>query len=159
MTKYLIATIAVLFTSLVPTYAKGEFYEICPVSAGSDRTLGPPFPESENWYGSEALAVILPNDGIWGVTGPTARIAVKLFIWSVGFEPGMESNLAVKIENLNRQPNDALVKGVTNAKAESLGGWTMLAGLDFPSSGCWRITAAYLGQSLSFVVETVDRGE
>jgi hypothetical protein len=37
-----------------------------------------------------------------------------------------------------------------------LGGWTMLAGIDFPSIGCWRLNLGYLGQSLSFVVETHD---
>jgi hypothetical protein len=32
----------------------------------------------------------------------------------------------------------------------------MLAGIDFPSAGCWRLTLNYLGQSLGFVVETLD---
>jgi len=127
----------------------------CPVTVGSD-SLGPPFPDAENWYGSESLAVILPDDGKWGITGPNARIAVKLFIWSIGFKPGMEENLAVRVESLSGGPNDAVVKGVTNAGADSLGGWTMLAGIDFPSAGCWRLTVDYLGQSLSFVVETLD---
>lgn len=127
----------------------------CPVTVGSD-SLGPPFPESENWYGSEALAVILPEDGRWGITGPNALIAVKLFVWSAGFKPGMERDLSVKIEPLSGQANDAVVGGATNAGAKSLGGWTMLTGIDFPSVGCWRLTLDYLGQSLSFVVETYD---
>jgi hypothetical protein len=79
-----------------------------------------------------------------------------MFIWSIGFKPGMEENLAVRVESLSGGPNDAVVKGVTNAGADSLGGWTMLAGIDFPSAGCWRLTVDYLGQSLSFVVETLD---
>ena len=133
----------------------GHATSACPVTLGSD-SLGDPFPDSENWYGSDSLAVILPSDGKWGVTRPTARIAVKLFIWSVGFEPGMERNLSVRVESLTRKPNDAVVKDITNARAESLGGWTMLAGIDFPSVGCWQVTLDYLGQSLSFVVETTD---
>jgi hypothetical protein len=32
----------------------------------------------------------------------------------------------------------------------------MLVGIDFPSLGCWQIAAEYLGQSLTFVVKTVD---
>src|SRR5262245_46454114 len=102
----------------------------CPVTIGT-ASLGPPFPQSENWYGSESLAVVLPEDGKWGITGPNARIAVKLFVWSVGFKPGMEQNLSVNVESLAGGPNDAVVKDVTNAGAASLGGWTMLAGIDF----------------------------
>jgi len=127
----------------------------CPVTVGSD-SLGPPFPDAENWYGSEALAVILPQDGRWGITGPNALIAVKLFVWSAGFKPGMEQHLSVRIEPLSGQPNDAVVEGISNAGAKSLGGWTMLAGIDFPSVGCWRLTLDYLGQTLSIVVETYD---
>jgi hypothetical protein len=136
-----------------PTHQQSD--STCPVTVGSD-SLGPPFPESENWYGSESLAVVLPENGKWGTTGPNARIAVKLFVWSIGFKPGAEQHLSVEIESLSGGPHDAVVNDVTNAGASSLGGWTMLAGIDFPSPGCWRLTLDYLGQSLSFVVETVD---
>ncbi len=127
----------------------------CSVTIGTN-SLGAPFPEFQNWYGSEALAVVLAEDGRWAITSPGSRIAVKLFIWSVGYKPWMETNLSVRIESLSGGPNDASVKDITNAKSPSLGGWTMLAGIDFPSVGCWRLTLDYLGQSLSFVVETYD---
>ena len=119
-------------------------------------------------YGSEALAVTLPPDGALGITGPKARIAAKLFWRSAGFRPGMEDNLKVVIVNLHGGPNDAVVKDVTSANsvredyadAETddawQNGWAMLTGIDFPSPGCWEITGDYLGQSLTFVVETVD---
>lgn len=129
----------------------------CPVTLGADKFLGPPFPESENWYGSESLAVMVPRERAWGTTSPKALIAVKLFWWSSGFKPGMESNLKVSIKNLDGRPNDAVVSKPTNAHAELLGGWTMLTGIDFPSGGCWEITGEYLGQSLTFVVETAER--
>lgn len=140
----------------------------CPVTRGTDGLLEP---DSRNLYGSEALAVALPADGTWAVTAPNARIAVKLFWRSAGFRPGMEQHLKVGIENLNGGLNDAVVKGVTNAnsvpedleKAQSddewQDGWQMLIGIDFPSPGCWEITGEYLGQSLTFVVETVDYSE
>jgi len=129
------------------------------VTLGSADLLGAPFPAAENWYGSESLAVILPKDGTWGVTGATARIAVKLFVWSLGYEAGMERALDVGIRSLSGGPNDAIVKDVANATAESLGGSTMLVGIDFPSPGCWEVTLEYHGQVLSFVVETVDRSD
>jgi hypothetical protein len=126
----------------------------CPRTAGSN-ALGSPFPSSGNWYGSEALAVQLPSSGTWPTTEPGALIAVKLFWWSAGFKPGAESNLSVTLKKLSGAPASAVVSRATNAYAESLGGWTMLTGIDFPAAGCWEITGRYLGQELKFVVETV----
>ena len=125
----------------------------CPRTSGSN-ALGSPFPTSEHWYGTESFAVQLPPDGAWPTTAPGARIAVKLFWWSVGFKPGMESNLSVELRELSGAPAKAVVSRATNARADSLGGWTMLTGIDFPTAGCWEITGRYLGQELRFVVET-----
>ena len=151
--------IATLFlTALLSTgQALSDSASDCPITLGAGEFLGPPFPESEHWYGSESLAVMVPGAQAWGTTGPKALIAVKLFWWSAGFKPGMESNLKVSIRDLNGNSNDAVVSKPTNANAESLGGWTMLTGIDFPSEGCWEITGEYLGQFLTFVAETVDR--
>lgn len=148
-----------LFALLCSGQAIADSVDECPVTLGADKFLGPPFPESEHWYGSEALAVMVPGDRAWGTTGPNALIAVKLFWWSAGFKPGMESNLKVVIRNLDGNPNDAVVSEPTNARAKSLGGWTMLTGIDFPSAGCWEIIGEYLSQSLTFVVETVALSE
>ena len=126
----------------------------CPRTVGF-KSLGPPFPDSSHWYGSESFAVQLSPDGTWPTTAPGARIAVKLFWWSAGFRPGMESNLVVTLKELNGAAANAVVSRATNAHAESLGGWTMLTGIDFPDAGCWEITGRYLGQELTFVVETV----
>ncbi len=131
----------------------------CPVTLGSNRIFGPPFPASDTWFGTEALAIVLPPKGIWPTTGPTALIAVKAFWWSAGCRPGMETNLTVTIRNLRDGPNDAVASRPTNAHAESLGGWTMLTGIDFKSPGCWQITGDYLGQSLTFVVKTVNSAD
>ena len=129
----------------------------CAVTLGTDQTFDAPFPDAGSWYGSESLAVVLSNDGTWSTTSPTARIAVKLFVWSLGFEPGMEHELSVTIDSLSGLPNDAIVKDVTNAGVGTDGSSAMLAGIDFPSAGCWNIHLDYRGQSLSFVVETVAR--
>ena len=126
----------------------------CPRTSGSD-ALGSPFPTSEHWYGTESFAVQLPLGGTWPTTAPGAQIAVKLFWWSAGFKPGMESNLSVALKELSGAPVNAVVSRATNAHAASLGGWTMLSGIDFPTAGCWEITGRYLGQELKFVVETI----
>jgi hypothetical protein len=39
----------------------------------------------------------------------------------------------------------------TNAHAADLGGWTMLTMLTFPSPGCWRVTAIYQDNAVTFV--------
>jgi hypothetical protein len=128
----------------------------CPVTLGSS-SLGPPFPESETWYGSESIAVMLPADGKWSITAPGARIAVKLPIWSLSYKLGMEENLTIRVEALFDGPNDVVVRDITNACADYLlADCTMLAGIDFPSAGCWRLTLDYFGQSLSFVVATIE---
>ena len=137
----------------------------CPVTLGTDKLLGQ---ASSNLYGSEALAVTLPASSTLAVTAPNARIAAKLFWRSAGFRPGMERNLNIEIVNLHGGPNDTVVKDITNANIvpgdweeaqfddEWQAGWMMLTGIDFPSPGCWEITGEYLGQSLTFVIETVD---
>lgn len=68
----------------------------------------------------------------------------------------MEKNLSVTIDSVTDQEVDAVVKDVTNAQSMDGGVPSILVGIDFPSAGCWRITATYLGQPLVFIVETVD---
>jgi hypothetical protein len=49
-----------------------------------------------------------------------------------------------------------LVSGVTNARHDDFGGWTVLTGLGFPAKGCWEVTGSFKGQHLTFVVRVVD---
>ena len=144
--------IAILF---IPGLAFGQAEQICPVSHGSDNFEGEPFPEFQYWFGTEALAATVPANGIWATTKPGASIAVKLFWWSAGFKPGMESNLKVSVKNLFDESVTADVSSPTNAGEVNGPGWTMLTGIDFQHEGCWKITGKYLGQTLTFVVKTV----
>jgi hypothetical protein len=125
----------------------------CPKTVASTDLLGEPFPSSDHWYGGETLAVILRPGGIWRGMGLKHNFRDKLFWWSLGFEPGMESNLKVSARKLDDPSAQADISRSTNAHSPSLGGWTMLVGVEFPSAGCWEITGRYLGQTLSFVVE------
>ena len=125
----------------------------CPKTVASPDLLGKPFPSSDHWYGSETLAVILRPGGNWRGMGPNHNFRDKLFWWSLGFEPGMESNLEVSARKLDDPSAQADISRSTNAHSPSLGGWTMLVAVEFPSTGCWEITGRYLGQTLSFVVE------
>jgi hypothetical protein len=146
----------------------------CPRTVVSFDALGPPLFSSDLWYGGESFAVLLPPDGFWPTTAFGARIAVKTFWRSAAFRLGTESMLKVEVENLRGGPMTARVTRPTNAylgtlselsesereailyeTAGSRGKWTMLVGIDFPDPGCWRGNGEYLGQKLTFVVETV----
>ncbi len=158
--KYVFVVLLALFlTGPTSAGASAEADRACPVSVPSDRLLGAPFPKSDRWYGSEALAVQLPYPGFWPMTREGHLIAVKLFWWTAAFHNGKPSDLKVTVENLDGRTNDVVISRATTAYATDLGGWTFLTGVDFPSAGCWEITGEYLGQALTFVVQTVDVDE
>ena len=146
----------VLILASLSLAASAEAGSGCPVTLGTERVFPEPWPQAVTWYGSDSLATILPDDGIWSTTKPGARISVKVFWWSVGFKPGMEARLSVEVRNLDGSPSSARVDRPTNASSPDLGGTTMLTGIHFPDPGCWRISAQYLAQELTFVVETID---
>ena len=143
--------LAVALLAVSPTLAQEISH--CPKTLPSGDIFGKPFPSSDSWYGAETLAVMLRPDGIWRGMGPQHRFRDKLFWWSLGFKPGMESNLEVTARRLDASSSPADVSPPTNAHAPDLGGWTMLVAVEFPTAGCWEITGRYLGQALSFVVE------
>ena len=130
----------------------------CSRTIGADKVFSEPWPQADTWFGSEALAVLLPEDGIWPTTVQGHLIAVKLFWYSAGFQPGMERDFIGRIERLDEGPNDAEISRPTNAGLAN-DVWTILTGIDFKSAGCWRITGEYQGQSLEFTVQTVDHTE
>ncbi len=151
-TKLSIPAVALLAAAL-PQISHAENTGTCARTPPSGQILGKPFPASDNWYGSEALAVMLPPDGIWRGMGPAYHYRNKLFWWSSGFKPGNESNLKVKGTRIDGDSPPANISNVSSAHSPSLGGWTMLVAVEFPSAGCWEIAARYLGQELKFVVE------
>ena len=146
---------------LVALLGFGQFAnaeESCPRTIGADKVFLEPWPQAETWFGSESLAVILPKNGIWPTTVEGHLIAIKLFWYSAGFQPGMERDFVGRIERLDEGPNDAVISRPTNAGLAN-DVWTILTGVDFKSAGCWRIVGEYRGQSLDFVVETIPHTE
>jgi hypothetical protein len=140
----------------VATSAEAADAPECLSTGASGAVLPEPFPASERWYGSETLAVMLPDGGIWRGMGAQHRYRDKLFWWSYGFRPGSESYLSVRGQGLDDDSPPASISRATNAHSLSLGGWTMLVAVEFPSAGCWEITGEYLGQELSFVVNVLE---
>jgi hypothetical protein len=147
--------VSVFALTSLPRIADAQNAGACPKTPASGQILGKPFPQSERWYGSEALAVMLPPDGRWRGMGPSHRYRDKLMWWSNGFKPGGESNLKVTGKRIDGEAPPAVISRPTNANAPSLGGWAMLMLVEFPSPGCWEIAGNYLGQELKFVVEVL----
>lgn len=150
----------------------------CPATTDRDPLFGTSIP---GWYGTEALAVQLSSPARWSTTRPGNLIGEKLFWRSAGFRPGTESDLEITVRSLDGAPVTGSISRATNAyipaeqrgrpltEAESQGvfsemlsspdRWRMLTGVDFPEAGCWEVSATYLGQTLTFVVQTVDSAE
>jgi hypothetical protein len=125
----------------------------CAWTRGANRPPSKSFPPAETWYGTEKLAVILPAHGKWRGLGSAHNYRDKLFLWSKGFEAGLEKNLTIKGVRLDGASPPAVISKPTNAHAESLGGWAMLVLVELPSAGCWQITGEYMGERITFVVQ------
>jgi hypothetical protein len=111
----------------------------CSVTLPSSSAVLVPNSESDGsfaWYGSEALAVRLPADGRWKGMGPSRNFRDKFWIWRRGYDAKTETRPAL-----------------------TFAGVKMLVGMEFPSAGCWQVTATYvyagITHDLTFVVDVV----
>jgi hypothetical protein len=137
----------------------------CPVTLPSSSPVDVPGMEkssSRAWYGSESLAVLIPVDGRWKGMGPGQKFFDKFWVWRRGYSPKAELEPALTFAgvklNHGDNPQRMQLDGATNAFGP---GWSsMLAGMEFPSAGCWQVTAHYvfegIKQDLTFVVDVVE---
>ena len=132
----------------------------CPVTASQNPPFVPPSPydslgfEGTFWYGSNSLWTAVPQNGIWeGLPRNPSGYTQKVFWWREGYvwneEP--EPDLIVTGERLDAPAPQLVGSKGTNAYASDIGS-AMLAGVDFPTLGCWKITGKYADAELSFVV-------
>lgn len=133
----------------------------CPITMPQDPPFTAPAPYSPNapfennfWYGSNSLWTLLPQEGTWLELPHNPKgYTQKIFWWREGYiwneEP--EPNLTVMGERLDATAPSLLVSRATNAFASDIGS-AMLVGVDFPTLGCWKITAQYGDTELSFVI-------
>ena len=148
-------------STTTPAFVPREPPDSCPVTMPQDPPFVPTAPYDELgfegyfWFGSNSLWTSLPQDGTWaGLPLNPGGYTQKVFWWREGYvwneEP--EPNLVVTGERLDAEaPSFKGSKG-TNAYASDIGS-AMLAGVDFPALGCWRITGRYNDEAeLSFVV-------
>ena len=132
----------------------------CPVTVPQDPAFVPPAPydslgfEGYFWFGSISLWTSLPQDAVWaGLPDNPGGYTQKVFWWREGYvwdeEP--EPNLIVTGERLDAPAPPLVGSKATNAYAGDIGS-AMLAGVDFPTLGCWKITGKYEDAELSFVI-------
>ncbi len=116
-----------------------------------------PFPETpperyeSAWYGTADLFTMIALEGeVWTDLPPGPEgLGQKSFWWSVHFTE-LEPALVVSGERLDASGSFRTSGLGTNASADF--GRAMLIGIQIRDAGCWRLTGAYRGATLSYVV-------
>jgi len=137
----------------------------CPLTQPPATHFVPPEPyppqvpyEGFFWYGSADLWTMLPTAGVWEnlafhTDADGQHYFQKVLWWRQGYDYRTEpqpvlSVSAVNLSNANDAIQTADTTNMYHPDIES----AMLTGLEFPSPGCWQITALNHSQQLRFVV-------
>jgi hypothetical protein len=111
-------------------------------------------PESFTWVGSPKLAAQVPKNGHWIGMGADHSYGDKWWWWREGYSAHADQRPELVIEATRL---DAPAAPVLNSKATNaiLGSGLnlMLAGMEFPTAGCWEVLATYHDQQLRFVFQ------
>lgn len=133
----------------------------CPVTTAGNVSFRAPEPYSPSspwegmfWYGSEGLWTALHTDGVWAKLPKTSDGYTQKIMWWSDFyilkdEP--EPALTVSGRRLDGASPSLRFYGATNAMGDDIGE-AMLTGVEFPTLGCWEITAQYKKSEVKFVV-------
>jgi hypothetical protein len=132
----------------------------CPVTLPQEPLFTPPAPYSklgwygDFWYGSNALWVALPQNGVWsGLPHNSEGYTQKIPWWREDYswteEP--EPPLVVSGERLDAKAPPLNASTANGSYATDMGS-AMMMGVDFPTLGCWKVTGRYKDAELSFVV-------
>ncbi len=148
-----------------PTDSPAIPTEACSVTRPNPPFAAPsPYPSSPPddryaWFGTPELWTMLELDGeVWDAANASFAARVKMFFWSsnwAGMRDDQEPGLTVVATRLDG-PGTVTADHATNASAGSLGGQAMLSGIEFPTAGCWQLTAQYGDAVLSYIVWITD---
>ena len=148
---------AFTLSAITPNVAAAE--DSCPVTTPPSVPFVPPIPYRANplsgmfWYGTKDLWTQLPVDGIWRLDRRDHQgYFNKLFLWQQGYywrdEP--KPDIIVVLRRLDEKRPLVSSRGGTNAFFDDT--WAMLTGVVFPTEGCWEVTSAHAGHTLTFVL-------
>lgn len=120
-----------------------------PLFVPSDpQSRNPPGP-SQFWYGTNDLWTALPLSGVWGRATSTMPYREKIFWQSASYQGEAVPDITVTGRRLDGDSAPFGVDRPTSASGPGIGR-SMLVAVDFPTRGCWQVTAEYAGHSLSF---------
>ena len=103
------------------------------------------------WVGSPKLAAQVPKSGHWTGMGPKHDYRDKWWWWREGYRAAEETQpeLMVLANRLDAPAPPVVIQRATNAITANLD--LILAGMEFPTSGCWDVFASYRGEELKFI--------
>lgn len=139
----------------------GQDGPACPVTAPAQPTFTAPAPYpstapySSFWHGDERFWTMLQPGGIWARLPRNERgYRQKVFWWYPGFDRRVEARPDLKVFGRRLDGVESFVhpSPATNAHHADFGGWTILTGIDIPTTGCWELIGSYRGQTVAFIV-------
>jgi hypothetical protein len=114
-----------------------------PAPVNPDALVPGPVPFVRDWYGNNALWVGLPPTGVLPADSTPQGLSTKFPWWRV-----LPGRLTIRAQRLDG-PAGAFSADVPAGYGD-LG--FQPSGLKWPMTGCWRVTGAVHGTSLTFVV-------
>lgn len=156
------AQAALAFAARPPQDVEKEVPGSCPVTKPPVRPFVPPSPYTSKpphdafWFGTNKLWTQLHADGKWSSLPhwSDGTFRQKLFWWRQGYDVLTESQPKLTVTGTRL---DSSVPPLLLADRAS-NGWQrqdqpfMVVGINLPTLGCWKITAHYQAEDLSFVV-------
>ena len=137
----------------------------CPVTQPPEERFIPPDPYKEYpypgqfYYGTATLWTTLPIDQVWKNLpyDPEQGFGQKLFFQREGYDWRDEPlpSLTISGRRIDLEPIGESIKmkatDATNGYTDSDKSFILVGG-QFPTSGCWEITARYDGDDLTYVI-------
>ena len=93
--------------------------------------------------------------------GPSRNFGDKFWVWRRGFDANAEPKPALTFAGVKLDDGDKPQRMQIDQATSAFGPrWSsMLVGMEFPSAGCWQVTAKYvyagITHDLTFVVDVI----
>lgn len=131
----------------------------CAVTEARNRVFVPPPPYSaspgEGDFGSDDFWTILPSNGVWETLHDQPTYDRRKIVWftkDYWWLSRQESDLKVDARKLNAGSESVHGERANNAFIPEHQTSAMLNSIEFPSTGCWEISARWHDHELKFVV-------
>jgi hypothetical protein len=139
--------------------------ETCPITNALAHPFVPPGPylasRGVNWFGTDGLWTFLPSDGIWGQGNKTFwfREEWGRYKGSDQWIPAIDSTkLEVTARRLDGPASSPEVGQASSSYRQQDWKAFLVGGINFPTPGCWEVSARYENDELTFVVWVVSDG-